>query len=217
MATRRPSFRAQPGDRQREALVRIGEGRQVVADLGCAGQDRHLDRERRVAGIGEARAQLAVQVVVGRPAPAVRDDDGAALVGSARVEAEEAMPALLIEPDRVADDQGGQCFLGEPCLALEVLRTGKRAEDSPHNADGESHIPVTETRRSGSLLQVNRRRSCQSQRQIAEALARAREDGIGHRRHDQRSDRLADATRLLAVGDERACRSPATRSSRTTG
>ena len=62
------------------------------------------------------------------------------------------MAALLLEPHRVADDQGRQCFLAEALLALVVLRTGERAEDSQHNADGESHVPVTKTRRSGSFF-----------------------------------------------------------------
>ena len=53
---------------------RVGEGRQVVADLArCRAAPASGSRASN-SPLGEPRAQLAVEVVVGRPAPAVRDD-----------------------------------------------------------------------------------------------------------------------------------------------
>ena len=68
------AFGAEPGDGHCQPLVCIRKRRQIVADLRAARQHRHLDREGRVAGLGEPRTQLAVQLIVGRPATAVRDD-----------------------------------------------------------------------------------------------------------------------------------------------
>ena len=64
------------------------------------------------------------------------------------------MPALLLEPYRLADDERGECVLREARLAFEILGAGRR--DAPARGEGEEpaerSCARTQASRNGMLL-----------------------------------------------------------------
>src|SRR6185436_6054466 len=99
------------------AIRSVGIGRNVVADLGARSQHRQLDGKCCVPRVRKLRAQGPIELEVGIPAAAVTDDNGTAWLLSLGVKSEKFVAILLLEPNRLTDQDRGQDLVRPAFLA----------------------------------------------------------------------------------------------------